>query len=137
MQICLGVLHTGCMISRALYHLRLNLMSTIDEESDVPHDTLHLLDVYLTDNLKVVPESCLFIRKMSSSGENTPGRQAMAVMEDIRKEIIFKKPIGTPRKKHKEKVLDEDTYVEVIDFFSASECEINCGFVARGENHPT
>jgi hypothetical protein len=97
----------------------------------------HLLDVYLTDNLKVVPESCLLIRKMSVSGENTPGRQAMAVMEDIRKEIIFKKPIGTPRKKHKEKVLDEDTYVEVIDFLSVSECEINCGFVARGENHST
>jgi hypothetical protein len=123
------------MISRALYHLRLNLMSTKRPMYRTTH--YHLLDVYLTDNLKVVPESCLFIRKMSDSGENTPGRQAMAVMADIRKEIIFKKPIGTPRKKHKEKVLDEDTYVEVIEFFSASECEINCGFVARGENHPT
>ena len=45
--------------------------------------------------------------------ENTPGGQAMAVMKDINKEIIFKKPIGAPRKRHKEKVLDEDTYVEV------------------------
>ncbi|RZC34214.1 DGCR14 [Asbolus verrucosus] len=60
---------------------------------------------------------------MGENAENTPGKQAIAVMQDIHKEIIFKKPIGTPRKRPKEKVLDEDTYVEKIgkiiqrDFF--------------------
>ncbi|XP_044260595.1 splicing factor ESS-2 homolog [Tribolium madens] len=60
---------------------------------------------------------------MGENVENTPGRQAIAVMKDIQREIIFKKPVGTPRKRLKEKVLDEDTYVEHIgkiiqrDFF--------------------
>lgn len=54
---------------------------------------------------------------MGENQEKTPGRQAMAVMKDIQKEIIFKKPVGTPRKRVKEKVLDEDTYVEVTCFF--------------------
>lgn len=44
---------------------------------------------------------------------DSPGKKAMEVM-NINQEIIFKKPIGIPRKKPKEKILDEDSYVEVI-----------------------
>ncbi|KAJ8939718.1 hypothetical protein NQ314_011004 [Rhamnusium bicolor] len=60
---------------------------------------------------------------MRDSVENSPGKRAMEVMENIHKDIVFKKPIGTPWKRSKKKVLDEETYVEEIgkiiqrDFF--------------------
>ncbi|XP_066261432.1 splicing factor ESS-2 homolog [Euwallacea similis] len=60
---------------------------------------------------------------MSDLVENTPGRWAIQVMENVHKDLLFKKPTQIPRKRRKMKVLDEDTYVEQIgkiiqrDFF--------------------
>lgn len=45
--------------------------------------------------------------------DDTPGRQAIVAMKEIHKEIVFKKPVGKPRRRHKQKTLDEDSYVEV------------------------
>ncbi|XP_019869246.2 splicing factor ESS-2 homolog [Aethina tumida] len=60
---------------------------------------------------------------MSETGEETPGRRAIEVMKTVHKDLVFKKPIGTVRKKKKQKVLDDDTYVDEMgkiiqrDFF--------------------
>ncbi|ERL86930.1 splicing factor ESS-2 homolog [Dendroctonus ponderosae] len=60
---------------------------------------------------------------MSDSVENTPGQRAIEVMETIHKEIVFKVPTRTARKRPKVQVLEEETYVEEIaniiqrDFF--------------------
>ncbi|KAF7281586.1 hypothetical protein GWI33_004507 [Rhynchophorus ferrugineus] len=51
---------------------------------------------------------------MNSFVENSPGRKALEIMDNVNKEIVFKKPLGIPRKRRKVKVLDEDTYVEQI-----------------------
>lgn len=51
---------------------------------------------------------------MGDSVENTPGRMAIQVMENVHKQLIFKKPSGLPRKRLKRKVLDEETYVQVL-----------------------
>lgn len=51
---------------------------------------------------------------MGDTVENTPGRMAIQVMENVHKELIFKKPSGLPRKRLKRKVLDEETYVQVL-----------------------
>lgn len=50
---------------------------------------------------------------MGETCENTPGKNAISVMDNMRKEIIFKKPAQSVIKKRKQKILDEDTYVEV------------------------
>lgn len=50
---------------------------------------------------------------MNETGEETPGRRAIEVMKTVHKDLVFKKPIGTVRKKKKQKVLDDDTYVDV------------------------
>ncbi|KRT84936.1 hypothetical protein AMK59_1463, partial [Oryctes borbonicus] len=55
--------------------------------------------------------------------DKSPGRQAIAVMQDIDKDLVFKKPIGVPKKRKSQAILDEDTYVEELgkiiqrDFF--------------------
>ncbi|KAJ8917401.1 hypothetical protein NQ315_002425 [Exocentrus adspersus] len=60
---------------------------------------------------------------MCDNIENSPGKRAMEIMETIHKDIVFKKPIGVPRRRSKMKVLDEESYVEAIgkiierDFF--------------------
>lgn len=50
---------------------------------------------------------------MNDSVENTPGQRAIKVMETIHKEVVFKVPTRTARKRPKVKVLEEETYVEV------------------------
>ncbi|GJQ85506.1 putative nuclear protein Es2 [Trypoxylus dichotomus] len=55
--------------------------------------------------------------------DKSPGKQAIAVMKDIDKDLVFKKPIGVPKRRKSQAVLDEDTYVEELgkiiqrDFF--------------------
>lgn len=49
--------------------------------------------------------------------EKSPGRQAIAVMKDIDKDLVlFKKPMGVPKRRKSQIVLDEDSYVEVSVF---------------------
>nr|XP_022906456.1 protein DGCR14 homolog [Onthophagus taurus]XP_022906457.1 protein DGCR14 homolog [Onthophagus taurus] len=58
-----------------------------------------------------------------STPESTPGRYAIEAMSEINKSLEFKKPIGIPKRRQKQKILDEDTYVEELgkiiqrDFF--------------------
>ncbi|XP_057657921.1 splicing factor ESS-2 homolog isoform X2 [Diorhabda carinulata] len=60
---------------------------------------------------------------MSETPENSPGRKAIETMGIIHKDLVFKKPIGTAKKRKKKKILNEETYVEEIsniiqrDFF--------------------
>ncbi|CAH0549252.1 unnamed protein product [Brassicogethes aeneus] len=60
---------------------------------------------------------------MDQTVENSPGRYAMELMEKVNKEIVFKKPTSAVKRKKKQKILDDDTYVEEIgniierDFF--------------------
>ncbi|KAI4455295.1 es-2 protein - related [Holotrichia oblita] len=55
--------------------------------------------------------------------EKSPGMQAIATMNEINKEIVFRKPVGVPKRRKNQNVLDEDTYVEELgkiiqrDFF--------------------
>lgn len=44
---------------------------------------------------------------------DTPGRKAVNVMESIRKDIVFKTPVGVPKRRSKQKVLEEEIYIEV------------------------
>lgn len=46
--------------------------------------------------------------------EKSPGQQAIATMKQIDKELIFKKPVGIPKRRKNQNVLDEDSYVEVV-----------------------
>lgn len=48
---------------------------------------------------------------MSRKDDETPGDKALSAMNDMQKDIVFKKP-DIPRKK-KRKILDEDSYIEV------------------------
>lgn len=50
---------------------------------------------------------------MNDSTDKSPGKKAMEIMETIHKEVVFKKPLGIPRRRSKKKILDEETYVEV------------------------
>lgn len=50
--------------------------------------------------------------KMGESVENSPGRKAIETMNSLHKDLVFKRPIGTARKR-KKKVLDDESYVEV------------------------
>lgn len=43
---------------------------------------------------------------------DTPGRMAVNVMESIRKDIVFKTPVGVPKRRSKQKVLEEEDYIE-------------------------
>ncbi|CAH1118274.1 unnamed protein product [Phaedon cochleariae] len=60
---------------------------------------------------------------MCENTDKTPGRKAMEIMESMHRDLIFKKPTGTVRRRTVKKVLDEETYVEAIgkiiqrDFF--------------------
>lgn len=49
---------------------------------------------------------------MCENVENSPGTTALT-MNSLYKDLIFKKPIGTPRKR-KKKILNDETYVDVI-----------------------
>lgn len=51
---------------------------------------------------------------MSENSEKTPGRQAIVAMKEVNKDLVFKTPNSLPKKRRKVKVLDEETYVEVI-----------------------
>lgn len=44
--------------------------------------------------------------------ENSPGRKAINGMNNIYKDIVFKIPVATVRKR-KKKILDDESYVEV------------------------
>lgn len=48
---------------------------------------------------------------------NSPGQQALASMKEISKDLVFKKPIGIPKRRKIQTVLDEDSYVEVHCIF--------------------
>lgn len=50
--------------------------------------------------------------------ENSPGTGALVAMKDLNKDLVFKKPNSLPRKRRKEKVLDEETYIEASYFSS-------------------
>lgn len=49
-----------------------------------------------------------------SESPDTPGRRAVNVMDSIRKDIVFKTPAGVPKRRSKQKVLEEEDYIEVI-----------------------
>lgn len=59
---------------------------------------------------------------MCESVENSPGTKALETMNSLHKDLVFKKPLGTARKRNK-KILDDEMYVEEIgkiiqrDFF--------------------
>lgn len=44
--------------------------------------------------------------------ESTPGTKALETMNSLHKDLVFKKPLGTARKR-KKTILDDETYVEV------------------------
>lgn len=48
-----------------------------------------------------------------SESPDTPGRRAVSVMDTIRKDIVFKTPVGVPKRRSKHKVLEEEDYIEV------------------------
>lgn len=50
---------------------------------------------------------------MNSKFQNKPSTEVILTMKQIQNEVVFKKPIGVPRKRTKQKILDEDTYIEV------------------------
>lgn len=53
---------------------------------------------------------------MCESVENSPGTKALETMNTLHKDLVFKKPLGTARKKNK-KILDDEMYVEVsVDY---------------------
>lgn len=54
---------------------------------------------------------------MSSDIESTPGRGAVVAMKEIQNELVFKKPMGLPKRRVKQKILDEDSYIEVSSNF--------------------
>lgn len=63
---------------------------------------------------------------MSEKGNATPGDRALSAMKNLQKDIVFKTP-NIPRKKMKQKVLDEDSYIEVIlsfFFFIKTVCRV-------------
>lgn len=47
---------------------------------------------------------------MCENPENSPGQKALSI---IKNDEIFKKPLVTPKRRKKQQILDEDTYVEV------------------------
>lgn len=57
---------------------------------------------------------------MCESVENSPGTKALETMNNLHKDLVFKKPLGTARKK-KKKILDDEMYVEVIVDYSKKE----------------
>lgn len=50
---------------------------------------------------------------------NTPGSKALVVMKELDKEVEFKKPSGIPKRRSRQKILDEETYIEVRFTFIA------------------
>lgn len=53
--------------------------------------------------------------KMEEKGDHTPGSQALIVMQELVKDVVFKTPTFAVKKKAKRKVLDEDAYIEVCN----------------------
>lgn len=49
----------------------------------------------------------------SPSPQDTPGRRAVGVMESIQKDIVFKTPVGVPKRRSRQKVLEEEEYIDV------------------------
>lgn len=52
---------------------------------------------------------------MKEKDDQTPGSQALVVMQELVKDVVFKTPTFVARKKVKRKVLDEDAYIEVCN----------------------
>lgn len=50
---------------------------------------------------------------MGNNTEDTAGSDVILTMRQIQKDVVFKKPVGIPKKRNKQKILDEDTYIEV------------------------
>lgn len=53
--------------------------------------------------------------EMFVNDKNAPGRRAIETVNILHKELVFKKPVGTARKR-KKKVLNDESYVEVRHF---------------------
>lgn len=58
-----------------------------------------------------------FREKMGEKPDQSPGSKALTVAQSLNEVELFKTPVGLPKRRNKQKVLDEESYVEVRGFW--------------------
>lgn len=53
---------------------------------------------------------------MSENIQDSPGSKALTAMRELHADIVFKKPSGLPKRRNRQKILDEESYIEVSSF---------------------
>lgn len=91
---------------------------------------LYLYGKSLTFLLYIYSGVIIIKFKMVDNVEKSPGHQAILSMKQVN-EIVFKVPHNMPRKRRKQKVLDEDSYIEVTDSFVFARVTCILNFVRR------